>query len=179
MSRAIRAMSSALPHLCVTMEIISGAIVPCPQPTAPQRRLQAQRDSVCMSAGFLLHPAGSPPRGRLKACVRVYCRARCMQFFRSAPARPGDAVAARFEAAERPFSTEDVGQKFSSPNTRPYSTDLAGDRGRREVADLRRRETFYPFFKDEGADLVLCSAISPTTTNTVGDRALESTFSSR
>ena len=113
MSRASRAISSALPQLLrLSSEIAGGAALPSSS-RRPSRstRVQAERDLGLHVGELLLHQlVGGERAAELLAVERVLPRAVPAEFGRAERA-PGDAVARAVEAAERPGEALHVGQQ--------------------------------------------------------------------
>ena len=156
MSRAMRAISSALPvELRLSSDTISGRrLALLAQPAHVQARQQADRDfGLHVGELFLDQLIGRERPAELLAVERVLAR-RVPAEFRGAERAPADAEARVVEAAERPFQPRHVGQQVFFGHEHLVHHDLAGGRcAHRELAfDLARGEAFHAALEDEPAN---------------------------
>ena len=156
MSRATRAMSSALPaELRLSIDTASCAAVPSSN-RRPRRRHAASPTaiSVCMSASFFctswLAASGRPNCRRSS----TYSRAACQQNSAAPSAPQADAVAGAGEASERTLQPGGVRQLVRGGDEDAVHRDLAGGRRpQRELAvDLRGGQALRAPLEDESAD---------------------------
>ncbi len=150
MSRAARAMSSALPQLLrLTRETISAAKpVLVHQAPHPQGSLEPERYFRLHVGEFLLEELCRRERpAELVAVESVLAGAEPAVLGRAHHA-PGDAVTGAVEAAKRPSpAPTHSGSSASSPTATPSSTISPVTEARSESLplDLRRRKSFMPF----------------------------------
>src|ERR1700688_714387 len=156
MSRARRAISSALPQLLRFIREIAGGAARPASMSRPSRSAPASPSaiSVCMSASFFwiswLAASGRPN------CLRssVYCRAACQQNS-AAPITPQEIpYRARLRQPKGPDRALHVRQQIGLRHEAIFQHDFAGDaRAQRELAfDLGRGKPLHAAFDDEAAD---------------------------